>query len=198
VAERVARNVAELRAERGLSVRQLAARLGEVVGHSLAPSAVSKIENGERRVDADDLVALAVALGVTPNRLLLDRKASDRHPVQLTPRLAFSQNDAWWWATGERQLPRRQPHSLEYYEAEVDFIRTNRPHDPIGDQTTGEVMELSRAGHLKGLWKGYVDARDAGLSHPTARNFIDMVESVYRVVASDEARQTRTTTREDG
>jgi len=197
VAERVARNVAELRAERGLSVRQLAARLGEVVGYSLAPSAVSKIENGERRVDADDLVALAVALGVTPNRLLLDREASDRHPVQLTPGLAFSQDDAWRWATGERQLPRRQPHSLDYYVAGVDFIRANRPHDPIGDQTTGEVMALEKAGHLVALRKGYLQARDAGLSRKAARSYLDTLELLDEWAARVEAHRSRTTTRQD-
>ena len=80
VAQRVARNVAELRAERGLSVRQLAARLGEVVGYSLAPSAVSKIENEERRVDADGIhTCLAVIAQPNPASEALHTAVGFRH-----------------------------------------------------------------------------------------------------------------------
>jgi transcriptional regulator with XRE-family HTH domain len=39
-------------------------------GRSISPSALSKIENGDRRVDVDDLTALAYALGITPYELL--------------------------------------------------------------------------------------------------------------------------------
>src|SRR5690606_19823410 len=53
----------------GLSQRALADRLAEH-GRPMQVSGVSKIEAGERRVDVDDLVALARALEVTPAHLL--------------------------------------------------------------------------------------------------------------------------------
>jgi hypothetical protein len=40
-------------------------------GRPILPSGLSKIEQGQRAVDVDDLVALAIALQVNPNALLL-------------------------------------------------------------------------------------------------------------------------------
>src|SRR4051794_18703182 len=103
VGVRVAENVKMLREyARRLSVRDLSARLGEL-GRPLLPSGITKIEHGERRVDADDLVALALALGVTPNRLLLDGTGAPEEQFALTPRGDLSPSaDAWAWACGER------------------------------------------------------------------------------------------------
>jgi len=67
----VARNVAELREQRGHTVRSLAAVLDERLGRKILASGITKIENHARGVDVGDLVALAIALGVNPNRLLL-------------------------------------------------------------------------------------------------------------------------------
>lgn len=52
-----------------MSLRDLSAQLDEL-GHRLLPSALSKIETGERRIDVDDLAALALALGSTPHILM--------------------------------------------------------------------------------------------------------------------------------
>jgi len=41
------------------------------VGRPLGHSAVDQIEKGTRRVDVDDLMALAAALGVSPITLLM-------------------------------------------------------------------------------------------------------------------------------
>lgn len=51
-----------------MTLRDLSERLAETrpMGHST----LSEIENGARRVDVDDLVALATALDVTPYQLL--------------------------------------------------------------------------------------------------------------------------------
>jgi transcriptional regulator with XRE-family HTH domain len=72
---KVAENVANLREQRGLTLDQLSARLREM-GRPIIASGISKIEQGERRVDADDLVALARALEVMPVELLQDRAHS--------------------------------------------------------------------------------------------------------------------------
>jgi hypothetical protein len=49
----------------------LSDRLAEV-GRPIVPSGLSKIELGNRRVDVDDLTALAAALDTIPNDLLYE------------------------------------------------------------------------------------------------------------------------------
>lgn len=66
---RVAAEVAAHRQRLGLEQLQLAARL-EMAGRPLSASVLGKIEAGARRVDVDDLVALARALEVEPADLL--------------------------------------------------------------------------------------------------------------------------------
>jgi transcriptional regulator with XRE-family HTH domain len=69
-AKAVSANVNRLRKEQNLGLRGLANKLGEV-GRPLGHSAVDQIEKGTRRVDVDDLMALAAALGVSPATLLM-------------------------------------------------------------------------------------------------------------------------------
>jgi transcriptional regulator with XRE-family HTH domain len=69
-AQTVSENVARLREKRNLGLRGLAKKLGDA-GRPLTHSAVDQIEKGKRRVDVDDLVALAVALDVSPATLLM-------------------------------------------------------------------------------------------------------------------------------
>jgi transcriptional regulator with XRE-family HTH domain len=53
----------------GLSYNRLSAAL-EAVGRAIPPLGISRVMKGERRVDVDELVALAEVLGVTPDVLL--------------------------------------------------------------------------------------------------------------------------------
>lgn len=69
-AETVSANVKRLRTEQNLGLRGLATKLAEV-GRPLTHSAVDQIEKGNRRVDVDDLLALAAALDVTVAALLM-------------------------------------------------------------------------------------------------------------------------------
>lgn len=64
-----ARAIEILRAERGLSQRQLADRV-TALGHPMSNTMLSRIERAHRRCDIDDLVALAQALLVSPLVLL--------------------------------------------------------------------------------------------------------------------------------
>jgi transcriptional regulator with XRE-family HTH domain len=65
----VAAQIRRLRDEKRLSLQELSDRLA-AVGRPILPSGLSKIEQGTRRVDVDDLVALADALGGVPSQLL--------------------------------------------------------------------------------------------------------------------------------
>jgi transcriptional regulator with XRE-family HTH domain len=105
-AERVAATLRHIRQELGLSYAELARRL-DATGHPILDTGLMKIEKGQRRVDVDDLMALAAALGVTPNRLLLPEVdlSRPREPVAITEGLDKVRNDdAWAWAYGERPL----------------------------------------------------------------------------------------------
>lgn len=64
IGETVKDNIRECRLKRELTQSQLAAMA------SLPTQAITEIENGARRVNVDDLVAISQALKVTPARLL--------------------------------------------------------------------------------------------------------------------------------
>jgi transcriptional regulator with XRE-family HTH domain len=68
--EVVRAQVAALRKDHlGLTLRDLSERM-TAVGWPMAHNTISEIERGARRVDVDDLCALAGALGVSPGYLL--------------------------------------------------------------------------------------------------------------------------------
>lgn len=104
-----------------MTLRALSARLKEL-GRPLSADALNKIENGAsesprpiRRVDADDLVALSVALGVHPAALLLpptarvtDPVSRDATTIEVTTAGAVPAREAWEWAHGMRPLLREQ------------------------------------------------------------------------------------------
>lgn len=84
IGRNVATNLRRLRDAPSLSTRDLSALLGKE-GRSIPASGVTRIEKGERRVDVDDLVALATALDVDPFQLMLS-------PAELPIRLVIGQD----------------------------------------------------------------------------------------------------------
>jgi transcriptional regulator with XRE-family HTH domain len=66
----VAANIERLRESQNLSYAELSRRLDEL-GRPIAPLGLTRIRDQKRRVDVDDLVALALALDVSPATLLL-------------------------------------------------------------------------------------------------------------------------------
>ncbi|MBE1501348.1 transcriptional regulator with XRE-family HTH domain [Amycolatopsis lexingtonensis] len=123
--QRVARNVKELREIRGLKVRDLAASMSDWVGQKLLPSGVTKVEQGARRVDVSDLVALALALDATPNRLLLPPEADDTE-VQLSPNISATARQAWVWANGLEPLT-YETRSHRDRQRKLTFRADNNP-----------------------------------------------------------------------
>jgi hypothetical protein len=81
--EAVRANVIRLRAERNLGYTELSERLKDV-GRHILPLGLRRIEAGTRRVDADDLVALAVVLDVSPVTLLMPNTAAGDEHVEVT------------------------------------------------------------------------------------------------------------------
>ncbi|MFE6194119.1 helix-turn-helix domain-containing protein [Streptomyces sp. NPDC057838] len=111
----MADNVRRLRTARGMSLRALAAELKEV-GHPLSPDALNKIENGRtptpgteepkqvRRVDVDELMALAQALRVSPMSLLLPWAETPNTPTEVTAAGTVEARAAWEWANGQKPM----------------------------------------------------------------------------------------------
>lgn len=93
VTRTVADNVKMLRAKYRMSVREVS-RLtaSNVGGKTLTPNAVSEIENGQRKVDVDDLLALSVAMDVSPVALLMPANGSE---------------EEWRYLTAEASIPSR-------------------------------------------------------------------------------------------
>ncbi|MEU6491101.1 helix-turn-helix domain-containing protein [Streptomyces sp. NPDC046984] len=84
--EHLAAAVTTHRQRRGWDQRHLAEQV-TAAGRTMSASVLGKIESGARRVDVDDLVALAVALDVPPARLLPgdDTAVSDPFEASTAP-----------------------------------------------------------------------------------------------------------------
>lgn len=136
--EIVKQNVRRLREERRHTVRSLSARLGEL-GRPILPSGITKIEDGSRRVDVGDLVALARALDVSPATLLMPAEPeieNDEH--------AWKAWEARWrWAHGEGPLPGSRVDPAR-------FRRANRPYEHPNAQTE-TVRAAARVAARDGL-----------------------------------------------
>ena len=103
-AQALAANLREIRKQRGIDIADLTRVLGEN-GYPISASAISKIENGRQRADVDMLVALSVALNVSPLRLLLPVDVAPDEKVDITgaPGPIFS-SLLWQWALGRIPL----------------------------------------------------------------------------------------------
>lgn len=99
----VASNLRQLRG--GLPLRSLESRLAKI-GRRLTASALQKIEAGNRRVDVDELVALAYVLRTTPNKLLLPPAAKRGTNVEATGIGEVDAAELWDWARGDHALYR--------------------------------------------------------------------------------------------
>lgn len=176
---RVAENLRELRGR--LPVRELSERL-RAIGRPILPSGITKIEKGDRRVDADDLVALALVLDVTPNRLLLTPGARVSESVALTPEVGASADAAWFWATGDVPIVHEFAGDVadladsNALSARLEsFVRTNRPHDP-SDVTDMRNLVPHRAA-LEKLATLVGELEAAGVPRKAAYRYVDLYGS---------------------
>jgi transcriptional regulator with XRE-family HTH domain len=95
----VADNVTRYRETARFNYTELSKEL-EKHGRDISALAVRRIEEGNRRVDVDDLVALALSLNVSPLALLLPRTES---AVTITGE-SIAAERIWHWAKGEQPL----------------------------------------------------------------------------------------------
>lgn len=119
----VAENLRRIRTARGLSTTRLS-KLLDFIGRPIQPTGITKIEKRERKVDVDDLVALAAALGVNPSALLFPH--STKGDTTITGVGTVPADIAWRWADGEG--PVRPADEGERYSASfLDFLLHARP-----------------------------------------------------------------------
>lgn len=146
----VAQNVAALRRERHLSVRALSARMGEL-GVPLLPSGITKIEAGNRGVSVGELVALALALRVTPNRLMLP---VDGGEMALTPATTATAMDAWDWTSANSALLSTYPEGTDQEEATADLRHHSQwsDHSAKVRDTTNQVVKAVLVEELRPIY----------------------------------------------
>lgn len=74
-------------------------------GRDIPPLGLARIESASRRVDVDDLTALAAVFGVSPTSLLQPASETPDTPVELTGiGIAIPASRAWDWLTGNYPL----------------------------------------------------------------------------------------------
>ena len=80
----LAANIARVREAQRLSYIDLSRELAKA-GRSIPELGLLRIEKGERRVDFDDLLALAYVLEVCPVDLMVSSEAADGDPYPVVP-----------------------------------------------------------------------------------------------------------------
>lgn len=178
-ARTVADNIRRLREARGMSLRALSAELKKA-GRTLSADALNKIENGRtlppdadtprqiRRVDSDDLMALAVVLKVNPSALLLPHTTESS--IELTGGGTVDAKTVWRWADGKRPL--RIPEEDDGTER-VDFQRWARP---AGLRDYGRTEAGRRAFREDNGGRGHVHRRRDGsyFTHDQGGNVLEL------------------------
>ncbi len=169
-AERVAHNVQQLRHGQNLSLQGLSDRLTDL-GQPISLGQLSKLERRDRRVDVDDLVALAVALGVSPSRLLLPETA-DPEDVDLTPALRCTSDEAWRWAAGV--LPLRRGKVVLDLDAVQAFAQQCAPHE-AHDLTASGIVAHQRV--VVPFQKAARAALSTGVPEVTLRSLVSLAHA---------------------
>lgn len=73
-------------------------------GHPIPVSSIGRIESGDRRIEVDDLMAIALALGVSPLALLLPHVRSPDDEVEFTGWGPDRAGDVWGYALGISEI----------------------------------------------------------------------------------------------
>jgi hypothetical protein len=145
--ETVRSNIKRIRESQRIAVTELSAKMRDL-GRPIPTLGIHRIEGGQRRVDVDDLVAFAVAFGVSPATLLMPYVESAADTVRVTGHPdAVAAEKAWWWITGRlpigtgARLATFIENALPYWQARETLTALN---DAVG-QTRITIDELIQA-----------------------------------------------------
>lgn len=141
--QQVAANLRKARQSIGVDLRELSARI-KATGRMISPSALSKIENGDRRVDVDDLTVFAYALETTPAALLAPTKDAPAPAPAGVPDGQFTPEEIECWIQGRVTLTTGD--LLRYWKEEsftsASYIR--RSEDILAQYDRGNVSVTPR------------------------------------------------------
>jgi hypothetical protein len=191
-AQRVAANIKRIRRQVwNITTAELSRRL-TALSHPIADTGITKTETGDRRVDVDDLVPISLALGVTPNTLLMPPVehlgAAEWH--RLTPAVLGTAEALWQWAQGEKPLPFRigVPGSDSWLgngeHRDVEFSIRCRPYLTALHQS-GNGADPRRVK----LGIAVLDAMEAGISSVDIRRIVETTLMTPAIKPVDEALQ---------
>ncbi|AEM87051.1 hypothetical protein Strvi_7716 [Streptomyces violaceusniger Tu 4113] len=182
-------------------MRELSQRLSKL-GRPILPSGITKLEQAQRRIDVDDLMALAVALEVTPTRLLLgpppgaverpdndelyeveEVSGSDVRFLRLLPELALEPWEVWSWALGEfplgeiwRLSDENSVRFGDHQEAEARFRAENAL--PPNRLTLGHAEGVQEA--MTDVDHAVKDALDEGLTEEQIQQLVTRAVTSWR------------------
>ncbi|GAB2562865.1 helix-turn-helix domain-containing protein [Leucobacter ruminantium] len=181
----VAANLRTLRKNLGIDLRELSRRLG-VLGRPISASGLSRIENEERRVDADDLFALSLALEAMPSEVLAP--TPDTEVPTAVPSI-YLWEEVRAWIGGETKLT---PGDLWlYWERQEDDLKRKL----LSAQGTIEAMDggrrNSRNRHVYEKQVATIQGRlDLVHDRQALYDSLDLADSQYQLaedLANDEA-----------
>jgi transcriptional regulator with XRE-family HTH domain len=104
----VGANVKRIRLEQQITQAELSDRLREN-WHPIPTSSIGRIETGDRRVEVDDLVALSIALNVSPLALLLPTTRGPEDLVEFTGWGLNPSKSVWDFSLGIEELDESSP-----------------------------------------------------------------------------------------
>ena len=133
--ETVRTNIQRLRRARGLGFAELSRELDRL-GRTIPPLGLRRIEDGERRVDVDDLVALAAALWVSPVLLLLPETYGE-FEAEFTGLGLVNSGKARAWMRDEQMDPTASPDEVMERARFANRVKPRRIKD--GDPSERQV-----------------------------------------------------------
>lgn len=191
-ARTVAHNVKKIRQRKGFTLEDLSEAL-EDVGQPISNSALSKLERGIRRVDVDDLTALAAVLGVAPNDLLAPEREDE--PVLTGVPEGVSVGEATMWLRGRggishQELGEDWLRTAGFYFYRIGYLNQSihtgsKVYDEHGNESD-PVQE--RAGLLAALdrakERAVIHFREAG-ELSASEGYDDLPEDLKEIVSPD-------------
>ncbi|HEU0237843.1 MAG TPA: hypothetical protein VFR11_01000 [Micromonosporaceae bacterium] len=137
--------VRTLRLRRNLQYKQISEALA-AVGRPIPTLGLSRLEDGDRRVDVDDLVALSLVFDLPAAGFLLPGSYREGQQIEVAPGHMMRAEDAWRKVGGDEGWPRKG------LTAE-DGVRLAAVLAPIGDA----VRAALAAGATPGEIRAWVD-----------------------------------------
>ncbi|MDV6293299.1 helix-turn-helix domain-containing protein [Rhodococcus aetherivorans] len=136
-------NVKRIRERQRITYAELSRTL-QYLGRSIPPLGLRRIEEGERRIDVDDLVALSAALGVSPITLLMPDTTTDTELVEASGVKQVPAGELWQWMRTEMPIGnnvRQVTENLEFqWRAKPAWMHAELVSRSAGDAMTPEAI----------------------------------------------------------